>query len=56
VDESSLLKDELDEYRHVMDKLHKAENTLEKHKKKMEDSGDLKRQIKVGKATMKKPK
>ncbi|CAO3592643.1 unnamed protein product [Absidia cylindrospora] len=47
IDESAMLKDELDEYRHVMEKLHKAENTLEKCKKKMEDSGDLKRQIKA---------
>ncbi|CAO3594956.1 unnamed protein product [Absidia cylindrospora] len=46
VDQSSSLKDKLDECRHASEKLQKAENVIEKYKKKMEDSGDLKRQIK----------
>ncbi|ORX55700.1 hypothetical protein DM01DRAFT_1024989 [Hesseltinella vesiculosa] len=46
VEESAQLKDQLDEYRHIAEKLQKAENVIEKFKKKMEDSADLKRQVK----------
>jgi protein HOOK3 len=41
------LKDEMDEYRHAADRARKAENALEKYKKKLEESADLKRTIKV---------
>jgi protein HOOK3 len=37
----------LDEYRHVAEKLQKAENIIEKYKKKLEETADLKRQVKV---------
>jgi protein HOOK3 len=37
----------LDESRHAAEKLQKAENVIEKYKKKLEDSSDLKRQIKA---------
>ncbi|CAO3609837.1 unnamed protein product [Cunninghamella echinulata] len=47
VDQASRLKDQLDEYRHAAEKLQKAENVIEKFKKKMEESADLKRQIKL---------
>lgn len=47
VDQASRLKDQLDEYRHAAEKLQKAENVIEKFKKKMEESADLKRQNKV---------
>ena len=32
------LKDELEEYRHLADKLQKSEALIEKYKKKLEDS------------------
>lgn len=41
------LKDQLDEYRHTAEKLQKAENVIEKYKKKLEETADLKRQVKV---------
>jgi hypothetical protein len=41
------LEDQLEEYKHTEEKLHKMENAIEKYKKRLEDSADLKRQIKV---------
>ncbi|KAG1051929.1 hypothetical protein G6F43_005899 [Rhizopus delemar] len=41
------LKDQLDEYRHTAEKLQKAENVIEKYKKKLEETADLKRQVKM---------
>jgi protein HOOK3 len=41
------LRDQLEEYTHTEEKLHKMENAIEKYKKRLEDSADLKRQIKV---------
>ncbi|KAI9033933.1 HOOK protein-domain-containing protein [Phycomyces nitens] len=40
------LKDQLDEYRHAAERLPKIESVMEKYKKKLEDSGDLRRQLK----------
>ncbi|CAO3698520.1 hypothetical protein G6F70_003099 [Rhizopus microsporus] len=41
------LKDQLDEYRHTAEKLQKAENVIEKYKKKLEETADLRRQVKL---------
>jgi len=41
------LKDQLDENRHNTEKLKKAENAIEKYKKKMEEGADLRRMFKV---------
>lgn len=41
------LEDQLEEYKHTNEKLHKMENAIEKYKKRLEDSADLRRQIKV---------
>lgn len=41
------LRDQLEEYTHTEEKLHKMENAIEKYKKRLEDSADLRRQIKV---------
>jgi protein HOOK3 len=46
-EEASSLRDQLEEYRHAIEKMQRMENTLEKYKRKMEESSDLKRQIKV---------
>lgn len=48
------LKDQLDEYRHTAEKLQKAENVIEKYKKKLEETIDLRRQVKVIKKKKKK--
>lgn len=45
--EAEKLRDEIDEYRHAADKLAKAENTLEKYKKKLEEAADVRRALKV---------
>lgn len=37
----------MDEYRHAAEKLKKTENVIEKYKKKLEESADLRRQMKV---------
>lgn len=37
----------MDEYKHAAEKLQKTENVIEKYKKKLEESADLRRQIKV---------
>ncbi|KAG0945731.1 hypothetical protein G6F57_009197 [Rhizopus arrhizus] len=46
-EEAVRLKDQLDEYRHVAEKLQKAENIIEKYKKKLEETADLRRQVKM---------
>ncbi|KAJ1979913.1 hypothetical protein H4R34_002655 [Dimargaris verticillata] len=45
--EATRLRDQLREYKHAAEKLQKTEHVLEKYKKKLEESGDLRRQIKV---------
>jgi protein HOOK3 len=37
----------LDEHRHTAEKLQKAENVIEKYKKKLEETADLRRQLKA---------
>ncbi|KAG9124675.1 hypothetical protein FRC07_010661 [Ceratobasidium sp. 392] len=46
-DEAARLKDQVDEYRHAAEKLHKTENVMEKYKKKLEESADLRRHVKA---------
>ncbi|KAF8510223.1 HOOK-domain-containing protein [Hysterangium stoloniferum] len=46
-DQAARLKDQVDEYRHAADKLQKTENVMEKYKKKLEESADLRRSIKA---------
>lgn len=46
-DEAARLKDQVDEYRHAAEKLAKTENVMEKYKKKLEESADLRRRVKV---------
>lgn len=46
-DEANHLKDEVDALRETVDKVTKYELTIESYKKKMEDMGDLKRQVKI---------
>ncbi|KAJ3195407.1 hypothetical protein HK101_000313 [Irineochytrium annulatum] len=46
-EETSRLKDQLDEFRHVADKLQKSEAMIEKYKKKMEESAEMRRQSKA---------
>lgn len=46
-DEANHLKDEVDALRETADKVAKYELTIESYKKKMEDMGDLKRQVKI---------
>lgn len=46
-DEANYLKDEVDVLRETADKVTKYELTIESYKKKMEDMGDLKRQVKI---------
>ncbi|KAG2178072.1 hypothetical protein INT43_003325, partial [Umbelopsis isabellina] len=41
------LNDQLEEYKHTEEKLHKMENAIEKYKKRLEDGADLRRQIKA---------
>ncbi|KAF9052763.1 HOOK protein-domain-containing protein [Panaeolus papilionaceus] len=45
-DEAVLLKDKVDEYRHAAEKLHKTENVMEKYKKKLQESADLRQHVK----------
>ncbi|KAJ7074380.1 HOOK protein-domain-containing protein [Mycena amicta] len=45
-DEAVRLKDKLDEYRHAADKLQKTENVMEKYKKKLQESADLRQTVK----------
>ncbi|KAG0228858.1 hypothetical protein BGW41_003253 [Actinomortierella wolfii] len=46
-EEAARLKDKLDEYKHTIEKLQKTENVIEKYKKKLEESADLRRQMKL---------
>ncbi|KAJ1553274.1 Protein Hook 2, partial [Cladochytrium tenue] len=46
-EENVRLKDQLDEFRHFADKLQKSEALIEKYKKRIEETGDLRRQLKV---------
>ncbi|KAG1643051.1 hypothetical protein G6F44_004215 [Rhizopus delemar] len=46
-EEAASLRDQLEEYKHVTERMHKMESTLEKYKRKMEETSDLKRQIKA---------
>ncbi|XP_014473852.1 PREDICTED: protein Hook homolog 3 [Dinoponera quadriceps] len=46
-DEANHLKDEVDALRETVDKVAKYELMIESYKKKMEDMGDLKRQVKI---------
>lgn len=41
------MKDQVDEYKHAAEKLQKTENVMEKYKKKLEESADLRRRVKV---------
>ncbi|TFK98999.1 HOOK protein-domain-containing protein [Pterulicium gracile] len=45
-DEIAKLKDQVDEYRHAADKLQKTENVMEKYKKKLQESADLRQHVK----------
>ncbi|CAG8643896.1 18616_t:CDS:10 [Acaulospora morrowiae] len=45
-DEAALLKGQLDMYRNAADKLKKTENVIEKYKKKLEESADMRKTIK----------
>lgn len=45
-DQAARLKDQLDEYRHAADKLQKTENVMEKYKKKLQESADLRSHVK----------
>ncbi|XP_030639800.1 protein Hook homolog 3 [Chanos chanos] len=46
-DEAQSLKDEIDVLRHSSDKVSKLEGMVESYKKKLEDLGDLRRQVKL---------
>ena len=46
-DQALKLKDELDILRETADKVAKYEATIDSYKKKLEDLGDLKRQVKI---------
>ncbi|KAJ3046327.1 hypothetical protein HDV00_000141 [Rhizophlyctis rosea] len=46
-EEASRLKDQLDEFRHTADKLQKSEAMIDKYKKKLEEVGDLRKQMKA---------
>ncbi|KAL2911966.1 hypothetical protein HK105_208576 [Polyrhizophydium stewartii] len=46
-DEMQRLKDQLDEFRHAADKLQKSEAMIDKYKKKIDETADLKRSIKL---------
>ncbi|KAF7322701.1 hypothetical protein HMN09_00048900 [Mycena chlorophos] len=45
-EEAVRLKDKLDEYRHAADKLQKTENVMEKYKKKLQESAELRLSVK----------
>ncbi|KAJ7632297.1 HOOK protein-domain-containing protein [Roridomyces roridus] len=46
-DEAVRLKDKVDEYRHAADKLQKTENVIEKYKKKLQESAELRQNVKA---------
>ncbi|OWT39056.1 hypothetical protein C362_03220 [Cryptococcus neoformans Bt1] len=43
--EAGKLKDQLDEYRHTAERLRKSENVIEKYRKKLEESANLRREL-----------
>ncbi|KAG2190096.1 hypothetical protein INT46_005088 [Mucor plumbeus] len=45
--QAAALKDQLDEHRHTAEDLQKAENVIEKYKKKLEETADLRKQVKA---------
>ncbi|KAK4049671.1 hypothetical protein OIV83_003946 [Microbotryomycetes sp. JL201] len=45
-EEATRLKDQLDEHKHAAERLEKMEHVVEKYKKKLEEAGDVRRQIK----------
>lgn len=45
--EVARLRDQVDEFRQVQERLHKSENVIEKYKKKLEDSAGLRREIRT---------
>ncbi|OCF42706.1 hypothetical protein I317_03437 [Kwoniella heveanensis CBS 569] len=45
VTEAVKLRDQVDEYRHVAERLKKSENVIEKYKKKLEESAGLRREL-----------
>ncbi|KZT62345.1 HOOK-domain-containing protein [Calocera cornea HHB12733] len=46
-DEAQRLKDQVDEWRHAAERAQKNENVIEKYKKKLEETADLRRQVKT---------
>ncbi|KAG0182026.1 hypothetical protein DFQ29_006144 [Apophysomyces sp. BC1021] len=46
-DEASVLRDQLEEYKHTTERMQRMESTLEKYRRKMEETTDLRRQIKA---------
>lgn len=46
-EEGVRLKDQMDEYRHVSEKLQRTENVIEKYKRKLEEGADIRRQLKI---------
>ena len=46
-EEAAVLRDQLEEYKHAYEKMQKMENAIEKYKRKIDESADLKRQIKA---------
>lgn len=46
-EDAASLRDQLEEYQQVTERMHKMEDALRKYKRKMEETSDLKRQIKV---------
>lgn len=46
-DDASKLKDQMEEYKHASERLQKTENVIEKYKKKLEESADVRRQLKL---------
>ncbi|CAK5264726.1 unnamed protein product [Mycena citricolor] len=46
-EEAGRLKDQVDEYRHTADRLQKQENVMEKYKKKLQESAELRQNVKA---------
>ncbi|KZO93191.1 HOOK-domain-containing protein [Calocera viscosa TUFC12733] len=46
-EEAARLKDQVDEWRHTAERYQKNENVIEKYKRKLEETADLRRQIKT---------
>lgn len=49
-EEADRLKDQMDELRHAADRATKAENVVEKYKRKLEETADVRRSLKVRRA------